>query len=68
MSNGLGYSIGFQIEKVKKGSIVYGLPFYDRHQVLFALLLILDSILDRMPRNYVFGWGLIIKLKKADSH
>ncbi len=60
--------IGFQIEKVKKGSIVYGLPFYDRHQVLFALLLILDSILDRMPRNYVFSWGLVIKLRKSDSH
>jgi ubiquinone/menaquinone biosynthesis C-methylase UbiE len=60
--------IGFQVEKAKKGSIVYGLPFYDRHQVLFALLLILDSILDRMPWNLVFSWGLVIKLKKAYRH
>ena len=59
---------GFRIEKATKGSIVYGLPFYDRHQVLFALLLILDWILDRMPRNYVFGWGIVTTLRKADTH
>lgn len=59
--------IGFQIEKAQKGSIVYGLPFYDRHQVLFALLLVMDSILDRLPWNYHFGWGVVLKLRKAHA-
>lgn len=57
--------IGFEVEKVTKESLVFGLPFFDRHQVLFALLLIADSVLDRLPRSYKFSWGVVVKLRKA---
>lgn len=55
---------GFTIERMMRESIVYGLHFYDRHQFLFAILLILDSVLDHLPRNYSFSWGVILKLRK----
>ncbi len=60
----LSKEIGFNIEKIKKESFVYGLPFFDRHQVLFGFILIIDAILDHLPYNYNFSWGIVLKLRK----
>ena len=56
--------IGFKIEKIRKGSLVYGLPYFDRHQILFGVILILDAILDYLPHNYNFSWETVLKLRK----
>ena len=56
---------GFRIEWIGKESILYGAPLYDRHQVLFAIILLLDSILDHLPHTYNFSWGVILKLRKV---
>ncbi len=57
-------SIGLKVEKIKRGSLVYGPPFFDRHQVLFAIILIADAILDRLPHTHHFSWGIALKLRK----
>lgn len=55
---------GFKIEHICKESMVHGGPIFDRHQVLFAIILIVDSILDRIPYTYSFSWGVVLKLRK----
>ena len=57
--------VGFKAERIDKQAIIYGLPFYDRHQVLFALLVIADWILDRLPWTYNYSYGVILKLRKV---
>jgi len=57
-------NLGFKIEKIKRASLVYGQPFFDRHQVMFGIILIIDSILDHIPRTYNFSWGIVLKLIK----
>lgn len=56
--------MGFKIKRIEKESIVYGLPFFDRHQILFGLLLIADVILDYIPYTYDFSWGVVLKIEK----
>lgn len=55
---------GFEIEKIRKGSLVYGLPYFDRHQIFFGFLLIIDAILDHLPHNHNFSWEVVLKLRK----
>ena len=57
-------SAGFKVERMDRGSIVYGWRFYDRHQLLFALLLIADWALDRLPFSRDLSWGIIARLRK----
>ncbi|ATZ61208.2 MAG: putative methyltransferase YcgJ [candidate division WS2 bacterium] len=60
----LSKEVGFKIEKIRKGSLVYGLPYFDRHQILFGVILIFDAILDHLPHNYNFSWHVVLKLRK----
>lgn len=60
----LSKEVGFKIEKIEKGSLVYGLPYFDRHQILFGFLLVIDAILDYLPHNYNFSWHVVLKLRK----
>ena len=54
---------GLRIETVKRGSLTYGGPYIDRHPVLFALMLMIDSLFDHL---HVCGasWDIILKLRK----
>ena len=56
--------VRFKIEKIRKGSLIYGLPYFDRHQIFFGFLLIIDAILDHLPHNYNFSWHVVLKLRK----
>jgi len=55
----------FRVEKKMKQSLVHGWHFLDRHQVIFAILLIMDAVLDRLPHSYRFSWGIVLKLRKT---
>lgn len=57
--------IGFRVESLRRGSIVYGGPFFDRHVKLVGLLLIFDNILDHL--TYGYSWNIIIKARKKDK-
>jgi len=57
--------VGFKVERIRKGSLVYGLPFFDRHQIFFGFLLILDTILDHIPFTYNFSWNCCVKARKV---
>ncbi|UCE37894.1 MAG: class I SAM-dependent methyltransferase [Thermoplasmata archaeon] len=54
--------IGFHVEELKRGSIVYGGPFFDRHVKLMGFLLFFDDILDHL--TYGYSWNIIIKARK----
>jgi len=60
----LAVQAGFKIETVKRGSILYGGPFFDRHPALFGLLLGLDSFLD-LFHTYGLSWDIVMKLRKS---
>ena len=60
----LAAKAGFKIEDVKRGSIIYGGPFFDRHPALFGLLLGLDSFLDLFG-VYGLSWDIVMKLRKS---
>jgi ubiquinone/menaquinone biosynthesis C-methylase UbiE len=55
---------GFKIEAVKRGSVIYGGPFFDRHPALFGLLLGFDSFLD-LFHVYGLSWDIVMKLRKS---
>ena len=57
--------IGFSVESLRRGSIVYGGPFFDKHVKLVGLLLIFDNILDHL--TYGYSWNIIIKARKKDK-
>lgn len=57
-------SSGFSVESMKRHSILYGGDKYNRHRVLFALIMFLDSILDRFPFGYSLSEGVTYELKK----
>jgi ubiquinone/menaquinone biosynthesis C-methylase UbiE len=57
--------IGFSIESLKRGSLVYGGPFFDNNVKLTGLLLIFDNILDHL--TYGYSWNIIIKARKKDK-
>ena len=44
----------FVIERRRRGALILGGQRYDAHRILFALLMILEAILDRIP----FWWNL----------
>lgn len=54
--------VGFTVEELKRGSIVYGGSFFDNHVKSMGVLLILDNILDHLTYNY--SWDVIIKARK----
>jgi ubiquinone/menaquinone biosynthesis C-methylase UbiE len=56
--------VGFRVESLRRGSIVYGGPFFDKHVKLVGLLLIFDNILDHL--TYGYSWNIIIKARKKD--
>lgn len=58
--------VGFKIEAIKRGSVVYGGPFFDRHPTLFGMLLVFDSFLDHLPYAYNLSWNIVMKLRKGE--
>ncbi|UCE73104.1 MAG: class I SAM-dependent methyltransferase [Methanomassiliicoccales archaeon] len=56
-------AIGFEIEELKRGSLVYGGPIYDRHVKTMGALFFLDNILDYLTHNY--SWNIVIKARKT---
>ena len=59
----LSETVGFKVETVKRGSVLYGGPFFDRHPALFGLILIFDSFAD-LFHTYGLSWDIILKLRK----
>jgi len=57
-------STGFQIITIRRNGIIYGFEFFDHHQFVFALLLILDSVLDYLPFTENWTWGNTLIIKK----
>ena len=54
--------LGFKVEDVKRGSLMWGQEFFDDHPGLTGLLLFFDSILDKI--TYDFSSDFIIKMRK----
>jgi hypothetical protein len=51
---------GFEVRAVRRGALIFGGHAYNRRPVLFALVLLVDRLLDVLP---VFGnWGEAITL------
>ncbi|MCK5506346.1 MAG: class I SAM-dependent methyltransferase [Thermodesulfovibrionia bacterium] len=57
-------SSGFSVKSMKRHSILYGGNKYNRHRILFAFIMLMDSILDRFPFGYSLSEGVTYKLKK----
>lgn len=58
-------STGFIVETIKRHSMLYGGYKYNRHRILFALTILLDTILDHLPFGCHFSEGVTYKLLKA---
>lgn len=54
---------GLRIEKIKRGTIVYGGKWYDDHPIIYFTICILDRLLDFLP-IYTLTWDFIAKLRK----
>jgi 2-polyprenyl-3-methyl-5-hydroxy-6-metoxy-1,4-benzoquinol methylase len=57
-------STGFIVAAIKRHSILYGGYEYNRHRILFAFTILLDTILDYLPFGYNFSEGVTYKLIK----
>lgn len=62
----LSARVGLKIEAIKRGSVLYGGPFFDRHPTLFGLLLWFDSLLDHLPGGYGWSWNIVMRLRKCE--
>lgn len=52
---------GFEVHAVRRGALLFGGHAYNRHPVLFALVMLVDRLLDVLP---IFGnWGEAVTLK-----
>ena len=60
----LSVKVGFRIEAIKRGSVIYGGPFFDSHPALFGMLLVFDSFLDHLPYAYSLSYDIVMKLRK----
>jgi len=47
---------------LRRGSVVYGGPYYDKRAKLMGILLVFDTILNRL--TYEHSWNIIIKARK----
>lgn len=54
--------LGFKVEDVKRGSLMWGHEFFDDHPGLTGLLLFFDSILDKI--TYDFSSDFALKMRK----
>lgn len=54
--------LGFKVEDVKRGSLMWGHEFFDEHPGLTGLLLFFDSILDKI--TYDFSSDFALKMRK----
>jgi len=62
----LSMKVGFKIEAIKRVSVLYGGPFFDRHPTLFGMLLMFDSFLDHLPYAYNLSCIIVMKLRKGE--
>ena len=54
----------FEVENIRRGSLIFGGPKYNAHPVLFAVMLILDRIFDYLPFMLNFTENIAFKLRK----
>jgi ubiquinone/menaquinone biosynthesis C-methylase UbiE len=54
--------IGFQIEDIRRGSLMWGHEFFDNHPGLTGMLLFFDSFLDKI--TYDFSTDFAMKMRK----
>jgi len=55
---------GFIIESIKRGSILFGGYKYNKHPVLFAFILVIDKIFDKLFFMKGFSESLTYKIRK----
>jgi ubiquinone/menaquinone biosynthesis C-methylase UbiE len=55
--------VGFQIVDTKRAELIYGSRFFDNHQILTGLTIVLDGFLDRF--THYFSWNVTIKARKV---
>ncbi|OGH23868.1 MAG: hypothetical protein A2698_01525 [Candidatus Levybacteria bacterium RIFCSPHIGHO2_01_FULL_42_15] len=59
-------SIGFDVYKTPRSSILFGGPFLDNHAFLLSAIIFVDSLLDIFPLPQI-GWDTIIFAQKSAS-
>lgn len=57
----------FKIQKIGRGSLFNGTPRQDRRRVVFALAILLETVLDKVPFFNNFSEDVIIKARKEWS-
>jgi 2-polyprenyl-3-methyl-5-hydroxy-6-metoxy-1,4-benzoquinol methylase len=55
---------GFEVRAVRRGALLFGGHAYNRHPVLFALVLLADRLLDVLPIFRNWGEAVTLKLVK----
>lgn len=55
---------GFVIEEARRGFLLYGGEWFDRHPVVWGGTLCLDRVLDALPGTLGFTWDFVVKLRK----
>ena len=58
---------GFVIESVKRGSFIMGGYRYNRHPILFSMIMVLDAIADFMPFMRNFSENITFKVRRPAS-
>lgn len=61
-------SLGFSITAIKRHGTLYGGYEYNKHRLLFAVIIFLDWILDHLPFMYNLSEGVTFKLKKSGQN
>jgi ubiquinone/menaquinone biosynthesis C-methylase UbiE len=56
----LAAEVGFRVTSTRRGALIFGGPKYNRHPILFALVLLLDRTLDVLP--FTANWAEAITL------
>lgn len=55
---------GFIVQRIRRGSLLLGGPRYNRHPLLFALLLLIDQLFDHLPLTKNFTEAHTYQLRK----
>lgn len=58
---------GFVIDTARRGSLLYGGEWFDRHPMVWGAALWLDRILDALPGTLGFTWDFVVKLRKKND-
>ena len=58
---------GMKIEKVKRGGLVYGGMWFNRHHIIYSMIRIIDELMNYFPFLKEFTWNIIIQARKVTN-